>query len=92
MAVADAVRAAADDVLAAVSAGPDGRSREEWLTLAGVCQAVVNTMTAAQDVAVAEAARREAVWLDDGTLGEATHGPGRVTIDAADVCAAATTA
>ena len=56
-AVADAVRAAARDVVAAVSEGAEGRSREEWLALAGACQDVVNTMTAAQDVAVAEAAR-----------------------------------
>ena len=61
----------------------------EWVALAGACQSLVNTVTAAQDVAVAEAARREGTWCEDGTLGEQVHGRGAVTLDAADVVAPA---
>ena len=49
------------------------------------CQSLINTLTAVQDTAIAEAARRESVWCEDGTLGETVHVPGRVTLDAADV-------
>ena len=40
-----------------------------------------------QDTAIAEAARRESVWCEDGTLGETVHVHGRVALDAADVVA-----
>ncbi len=40
-----------------------------------------------QDTAIAEVARRESVWCEDGTLGEMVHVPGRVALDAADVVA-----
>ena len=63
------------------------RSRDQWLTLAGDCQSLINTLTAVQDTAIAQAARRESVWCEDGTLGETTHSHGRVTLDAADVIA-----
>ena len=44
----------------------------------GGCQSLINTLTAVQDAAIAEVARRESVWCEDGTLGEAVHAPGRV--------------
>ena len=55
--------------------------------MAADCQSLLNTLTAVQDLALAEAARRESVWCEDGTLGETVHGPGRVTLDAADLAA-----
>ena len=61
--------------------------RDDWLAVVGDCQLLINTLTAVQDAAIAEAARRESVWCEDGTLGESVHGPGRVTLDAADVVA-----
>ena len=63
------------------------RTREEWLGVVGHCQALINTLTAVQDAAIAEAARRESVWCEDGTLGETVHAPGRVSLDAADLVA-----
>ena len=65
--------------------GPSDRG--EWLSVVGGCQSLINTLTAVQDTAIAEAARRESVWCEDGTLGETVHAPGRVTLDAADVVA-----
>ena len=62
-------------------------SRDGWLEVVADCQSLINTLTAVQDVAIAEAARRESVWCEDGTLGETVHGPGRVRLDAADVVA-----
>ena len=85
--LADAVRASAHGVVASLSAGSSGRSRHEWLVVAADCQSLINTVTAVQDLALAEAARRECLWREDGTVGEAVHAPGRVTIDAADVAA-----
>ena len=74
--------------LAAALAEPRGtRTRDEWLGIAGGCQSLINTLTAVQDAAIAEAARRESVWCEDGTLGETVHAPGRVSLDAADVVA-----
>ena len=85
--LADAVRASAHGVVASLWKGSSGRSREEWLAVAADCQSLINTVTAVQDLALAEAARRECVWHEDGTVGEAVHAPGRVTVDAADVVA-----
>ena len=65
--------------------GPGDRG--EWLSVASSCQALINTLTAVQDTALAEVARRESDWCEDGTLGETVHGPGRVTLDAADLAA-----
>ena len=89
-ALGDAVAAAAGVVVATLTTtnGSD-RSRSEWVALAGACQSLVNTVTAAQDLAIAEAARREGTWCEDGTLGEQVHGRGVVTLDAADVVAPA---
>ncbi len=70
-----------------VSGQTSGWSREEWVRAAGACQAVVNRVTAAQDVAVAQVARRESVWQEDGTLGELRHAPGHVGLEAADLVA-----
>ncbi len=64
-----------------------GWSHEEWVVAIAWCQTVVNTVTAAQDIAVAEVVRREGVWQADGTLGEVEHAHGRVTLDAADLVA-----
>ncbi len=88
-ALGDAVAAAAGVVVAALTTPGSDRSRSEWVALAGACQSLVNTVTAAQDLAVAEAARREGTWCEDGTLGEQVHGRGTVTLDAADVVAPA---
>ncbi len=85
--LADAVRASAHGVVASLTRDASGRPRDEWLAMAADCQSLLNTVTAVQDLALAEAARRESVWCEDGTLGETVHGPGRVTIDAADVAA-----
>ena len=74
--------------VAPVLGEPGGaRGRHEWLRVVGDCQSLINTLTAVQDAAIAEAARRESVWCEDGTLGETVHGPGRVSLDAADVVA-----
>ena len=43
--------------------------------MAGDCQSLINTLTAVQDTALAEAARRESDWCEDGTLGETLHRP-----------------
>ena len=74
-------------VAATLAASGTARSRDEWLGVVGDCQALINTLTAVQDAAIAEAARREGVWCEDGTLGEAVHAPGRVALDAADLLA-----
>ncbi len=84
---AEAVSAGARRVAAALTTPGEERSRDEWLTVVGDCQSLMNTLTAVQDAAIAEAARRESVWCEDGTLGETAHAHGRVTLDAADVIA-----
>jgi hypothetical protein len=87
-ALADAVRASAADLVSTLSsASSAGSTREDWLALVGRCQSLVNTVTAVQDHAVAEVARREHAWAEDGTLTETVHAPGRVSIDAADLVA-----
>ena len=83
----DAVRAGAEAVLGALSDPSVDRGREDWLALAAACQTLVNTVTAVQDVAVAEVARREGAWCEDGKLAEVVHASGRVTLDAADLVA-----
>ena len=82
-----AVQAGALRVVAAITDGGGPGSRDDWLAVVGDCQGLINVLSAVQDHAAAEVARREAVWLEDGTLGEVTHEPGRVTLDAADVVA-----
>ena len=84
--LAEAVTLGARRVAAAIT-DPGDRSRDEWLGVVGDCQLLINTVTAVQDTAIAEAARRESIWCEDGTLGESVHVPGRVTLDAADVVA-----
>ncbi len=86
-ALADAVRAAADAVVATLTTDASDRPREEWVAVVAACQSLVNTTTAAQDVALAEVARREGCWRDDGSVGEDVHPPGAVTLDAADLVA-----
>ena len=83
----EAVQAGARRVVAAVTDGSGPARRDGWLAVVGECQGLINVLTAVQDHAAAEVARREAVWLEDGTVGEVTHGLGRVTLDAADVVA-----
>ena len=83
---AEAVTVGARRVVAAIT-DPGDRSRDQWLGVVGDCQLLINTLTAVQDTAIAQAARRESVWCEDGTLGESVHAPGRVTLDAADVLA-----
>ena len=84
---AEAVLVGASRVAAGIADPGETRSRDEWLAVAGDCQSLINTLTAVQDTAIAEAARRESVWCEDGTLGETAHSHGRVTLDAADVVA-----
>ncbi len=84
---AAAVRLGAHRVATALADRGARRTREEWLAVVGDCQSLINTLTAVQDAAIAEAARRESVWCEDGTLGESVHASGRVTLDAADVLA-----
>lgn len=85
----DAVRAGASAVVDALTAGAGARSREDWLAVAASTQSLMNTLAAVQDLAVAEVARREHAWAEDGTLDEITHAPGRITLDAADLVAPA---
>ncbi len=82
-----AVLVGARRVAAAIAEPGAARTRDEWLAVVGDCQSLINTLTAVQDAAIAEAARRESVWCEDGTLGETVHVRGRVTLDAADVVA-----
>ena len=84
---AEALSVGARQVAAAIAGPGAASSRDEWLAVVGNCQSLINTLTAVQDTAIAEAARRESVWCEDGTLGETVHVPGRVTLDAADVIA-----
>ncbi len=83
----DAVSEGARRVAAALTEPSGTRSRDQWLGVVGDCQALINTLTAVQDAAIAEAARRESIWCEDGTLGENVHAPGRVALDAADLVA-----
>ena len=85
--VGEAVLAGAGRVAAALTGRGGPVDRDGWLALAGSCQELINTVTAVQDTALAQAARRESTWCQDGTLGEVVHAPGRVTLDAADLAA-----
>ena len=84
---AEAVSVGSRRVAAAFAEPGSTRSRDQWLGVVGDCQALINTLTAVQDEAIAQAARRESTWCEDGTLGETVHAPGRVTLDAADLVA-----
>ncbi len=84
---AAALSLGAQRVVSALADAGHARNRDEWLAVVGDCQSLINTLTAVQDTAIAEAARRESVWCEDGTLGETVHVHGRVTLDAADVLA-----
>ena len=81
------VLAGAAQVATALTDGGGPSDRGGWLSVVGSCQSLINTLTAVQDTALAQAARRESDWCEDGTLGEAIHAPGRVTLDAADLAA-----
>ena len=70
-----AVSLGAHRVAAALADAGRARDRDEWLAVVGDCQSLINTLTAVQDTAIAEAARRESVWCEDGTLGETVHAP-----------------
>ena len=83
----EAVTIGARRVVAALAEAGGAPGRDEWLEVVSDCQSLINTLTAVQDAAIAEAARRESVWCEDGTLGETVHRAGRVTLDAADVIA-----
>ena len=83
----DAVLVGAHRVAAALTQGGGPGSRDDWITMAGDCQSLINTLTSVQHTALAEAARRESDWCEDGTLGETVHAPGRVVLDAADLAA-----
>lgn len=60
----------------------------EWLDLVGVCQQVVNSVTAAQNAAIVRAAAIETDWAEDGTLIERHHLLGSVQLDSVDLIAA----
>ena len=85
--LADTVTGGAHLVAASLTEQGGPSDRDEWLSVAGSCQALINTLTAVQDAALAEVARRESAWCEDGTLGETVHGHGRITLDAADLAA-----
>ena len=85
--LADTVTSGAHLVAASLTEPCGPNDRDEWLSVAGSCQALINTLTAVQDTALAEVARRESDWCEDGTLGETVHGHGRITLDAADLAA-----
>ena len=85
----DVVTASAGRVVAAVVDAQRTGTRDAWLVVAAECQRLVNSATAVQDAALAEVARREGVWCEDGTLGEVVRGPGRISLDAADLAAPA---
>lgn len=53
----------------------------EWLDLVGVCQQVVNSVTAAQNAAIVRAAAIETDWAEDGTLIERHHLLGSVQLE-----------
>jgi hypothetical protein len=76
-------------VAAALADTTGSGTRDGWLQVVGQCQGLLNSVTALQDVALAEVARRESDWSEDGTLYETVHGHGRITIDAADIAAPA---
>jgi hypothetical protein len=76
-------------VAAALADTTGSGTRDGWLQVVGQCQGLLNSVTALQDVALAEVARRESDWSEDGTLCETVHGHGRITIDAADIAAPA---
>ncbi len=84
---AQAVSLGAARVAAAITQPGATRGRDEWLAVVAHCQWLINTVTAVQDAALAEAARRESVWCEDGTLGESVHAAGCITLDAADLAA-----
>ena len=85
--VAELVVTVAAEVAATLTDGGDPSGRGEWLSVVGGCQSLINTLTAVQNNALAQAACRESEWCEDGTLGETVHAPGRVTLDAADLAA-----
>ncbi len=85
--VHEVVLTSAARVATALTKGGGPSDRGEWLSLVGSCQGLINTLTAVQHTALAQAARRESDWCEDGTLGETAHAPGRVTLDAADLAA-----
>ena len=85
--VDEAVQAGAARVASALTDRGGPGDRDGWLAVAGSCQELINTLTAVQDTALAQAARRESTWCEDATLGEVVHAPGRITLDAADLAA-----
>ena len=88
-ALQEAVLAGAHRLVEALTTVGGPRDRDDWLVVVGGCQSLINTLTAVQDQAIAEVARRESVWGEDGTLEEVVHGVGRVVLDAADLTAPA---
>jgi hypothetical protein len=85
--VAELLVTGAAQVATTLTRGGGPSDRGQWLSLVGSCQSLINTLTAVQDTALAQAACRESEWCEDGTLGETVHAPGRVTLDAADLAA-----
>lgn len=82
---ADTLAELAGDLLDRLHQAPT--DRDGWTALVTSCQGVPNVVTALQDQAVVELARRESVWDEDGTLGEVEHLVGTVALDAADLLA-----
>ncbi len=85
--VHEVVLTSAARVATALTDGGGPSDRGEWLSVVGSCQGLINTLTAVQDTALAQAARRESDWSEDGTLAETVHAYGRITLDAADLAA-----
>ena len=86
----DAVRRAMEGLAQHLGEGaaPAG-SRALWADLITACQALVNTTTAVQHVAITRLVAIEEEWLEDGTTAEVYRAPGHVALDAPDIVAGA---
>ncbi|GAA4401503.1 hypothetical protein GCM10023168_11170 [Fodinibacter luteus] len=77
------------DVHARAASPASGLPSAEWVGLVAQCQAVVNSLTAAQDAALARLACIEVELAEDGTLVERAHPLGHQALDAPDLAAPA---
>lgn len=81
---ADLLRADLDSLAAGLSCAA---TRDDWLDVVARARRLANRLAAVEDAAVVEVARRESVWVEDGTVGEQVHPAGVVALDAAAVVA-----
>ncbi len=85
--VIEQTRALAAEVFAACSVPTSTRSQGEWAELVTACQGMLNTLSAAQDAAIARMVAIEWVWAPDGSTAERVHAPGWVSLDGPDLVA-----